>query len=104
MKILSVIVLLCLATCAQASLYFGPPDGENIIDVADQGGYLFKVEKGIYIQTDSEEFLLGISTLFENLKHTRTGKAIIKQVSHYHPLSLPHKPKIFLLKRNFLSN
>ncbi|KJG06106.1 hypothetical protein UB33_10630 [Photobacterium angustum] len=98
MKILSVIVLLCLATCAQASLYFGPPDGENIIDVADQGGYLFKVEKGIYIQTDSEEFLLGISTLFENLKHTRTGKAIIKQVSHYQPLSLPQGDRALAFK------
>ncbi len=77
----------------QASIYFGPPDGENIIDIDSKDGYLFKVESGIYVQAHSEEFVLGIATLFENLKQTRTGKAIVSQVSHYAPLSLPNKER-----------
>ena len=93
MRTLFVIALFFLSAFVQASIYFGPPDGENIIDVGSQDGYLFKVENGIYVQAHSEEFVLGVATLFENLKQTRTGKAIITQVSHYAPIALPNKER-----------
>lgn len=76
-----------------ASIYYGPPDGKNIIDIGSPEGYLFKVEKGVFVQTHSEDYILGIAGLFEQLKRTRTGKAIIDQVSSYQPISLPTKPR-----------
>ncbi|ELU52946.1 hypothetical protein B878_05002 [Vibrio campbellii CAIM 519 = NBRC 15631 = ATCC 25920] len=93
MKILFAIAPLFLSMSVEASVYFGPPDGENIIDIESKDGYLFKVENGIYVQAHSEEFVLGIATLFENLKQTRTGRAIINQNSHYAPLALPNKER-----------
>lgn len=93
MKILFAIAPLFLSMSVEASVYFGPPDGENIIDIGSKDGYLFKVENGIYVQAHSEEFVLGIATLFENLKQTRTGKAIINQASHYVPIALPNKER-----------
>ena len=93
MKLLIAITTLFLSTFAHSSVYFGPPDGENIIDIESKDGYLFKVESGIYVQAHSEEFVLGIATLFENLKQTRTGRAIINQTSHYAPIALPNKER-----------
>ena len=50
MKILFAIAPLFLSMSVEASVYFGPPDGENIIDIGSKDGYLFKVENGIYVR------------------------------------------------------
>ncbi len=97
-------ISLFFSAFVHASLYFGPPDGENIIDINSSDGFLFKVEDGIYVQTHSEDFVLGIAALTENLKQTRTGRAIINQVSHYAPIALPNEARALAFHSEELSH
>ena len=53
-------------------------DDKNIIDIG-QEGYLFKVEKVLFKHI--QKIIFSALHLFEQLKRTRTGKAIIGQVS-----------------------
>ena len=72
-----------------AGLFIKAPDGKNIIDVGDPGGYLFRVEHNIYVQTNNERFLNEIFVLINKLKSSSSGRALIYQVSNYHPIAEP---------------
>ncbi|MBU2896753.1 M91 family zinc metallopeptidase [Vibrio hepatarius] len=84
-----VILLSMYTSYAAGTLYYGPADGETIIDVCDPKGYLFKIEKGVYVQSTSQDYIKNITNLLDQIKSTPSGRALLRQVSHYHPLPLP---------------
>lgn len=93
MRGLLVILFLFYAVNTSANIYYGPADGEVIIDVNDPKGYLFKMEKGIYVQSASHDYIADIANLLDEIKSTPSGRALLNQVSHYHPLPLPGQPR-----------
>ncbi|GLT19187.1 hypothetical protein GCM10007938_29690 [Vibrio zhanjiangensis] len=88
-----VFLLFFYSLFTSGALYYGPPDGKKIIDVGDARGYLFKIEKGIYVQSTSHEYISSINNLVEQIKSTPSGRALLNQVSHYQPLSLPNQTR-----------
>ncbi|MYM59115.1 hypothetical protein GTG28_07760 [Vibrio sp. OCN044] len=93
MRVLLIALLFFYSVNSLATLYYGPPDGKNIIDIGDSKGYLFKIEKGIYVQSSSQDYIANIASLLEQIKSTSTGRSLLNQVSHYHPLPLPSQPR-----------
>ncbi|MFY2507434.1 M91 family zinc metallopeptidase [Vibrio pectenicida] len=89
MKRLLGILLYIYTTHAVGALYYGPADGKTIIDIGDPKGYLFKIEKGIYVQSASQDYINNITNILDQIKSTPSGRALLNQVSHYHPLPLP---------------
>jgi hypothetical protein len=84
-----VFILTLIPYISYASLFFSPPDGENIIAVGDAAGDLFIVTPGVYVQTNDEVFLHDISALINRLKSSKSGQSLLKQVSEYGPISPP---------------
>lgn len=93
MHVLIAMLLFFYSVSVSSNLYYGSPDGKNIIDIGDSKGYLFKIDKGIYVQSTSQDYIANIASLLDQIKSTPSGKSLLSQVSHYHPLPLPTRPR-----------